>query len=265
MILVDEIEVLRRKIDQIEPKSEDIKGSVSLIRAVDFIETAFWARSVLEIIACVQFNKYGHTLKKSIRTVNIVPDPDHPGNYKTVYEHNNTISLKKLLDAIVHFRYFESSPYADDKKCLEVQSDRNTIHRVYFWDFIKTLKSLVISRRLVALAICDFVEQKITEMLLKPPHDLRDIDIFCLINLNWVLRDFLKDEVKLKLEIMKEVFGIANVPSEVLCGLTFFINGTMGDKLKIGFDTGWEDEQKQKRFIDRTALFDLIRRFYATS
>ena len=38
MKLVDEIEVLRRKI---EPKSEDIIGSVSLIRAVDFIETAF--------------------------------------------------------------------------------------------------------------------------------------------------------------------------------------------------------------------------------
>ena len=265
MILVDEIEVLRRKIDQIESKSEDIIGSVSLIRAVDFIETAFWARSVLEIFACVQFNKYGHTLKKSIRTVNIVSDPDHPGNYKTVYEHNNTISLKKLLDAIVHFRYFQSLHYADDKKWLEVQSDRNTIHCVYFWDFIKALKPLVISRRLVALAICDFVEQKITEMLLNSPYDLRDIDIFCLINLNWVLSDFLKDEVKLKLEIMKEVFGISDVPSEALRNLRFIIKGTMSDKLKIGFNPGWEDEQKQKRFIDRTPLFDLIRRFYATS
>ena len=88
------------------------------------------------------------------------------------------------------------------------------------------------------MTICDFVEQKITELLLKPPLDLGDIDIFCLINLDWVLRDFLKDKVKLKLEIMKEVFGISNAPSEALRDLRFYINGTMSDKLKIGFTSG---------------------------
>ena len=240
MRLVYEIEMLRGKIAQIELRSEDITGSVNLKGSADLIETAFWARSVLEIFEHVKFKKYGHTLNKSIRTVSIVPDPDHPERDKTIYNHHN-ITLNRLLNTIVHFRYFQSPLNADGKKTLEVESDRNTIRRVYFSDFVKALKSLVIEKKLIALAICDFIEHKMAKILSKSPNDLTDMDIFCYMNLDWVLSDFLKDEIKLKLRIMKEVFGIVNVPSETLCDLKFFINGTTGDKLNIVFSPNWAE------------------------
>ena len=97
MRFIDELRVLERKVSLIDRPMQDGRWAPP---EVDIIETAFWARSVLEIIEDVEFHKYGHRLKLSIRTTHSVSDPDHPEGAKAVYEHNRNISLKKLLEFI---------------------------------------------------------------------------------------------------------------------------------------------------------------------
>ena len=143
MRFIDEIGILRRKVHLIDQLTQGPQWEPS---EVDIIEAAFWARSVLDIIKNVEFNRYGHSLKTTIRTTRSVDDPDHPGSAKAVYEHNRNISLNDLLGFIIHFRYFAYSRHADGNHCLDVMSDRNVRQQVYYSDFTAALRSLVLSK-----------------------------------------------------------------------------------------------------------------------
>ena len=146
MRFIDEIGILERKVNQIDRPTQDGRWAPG---EVDIIETAFWARSVLDVLKNVNLHRYGHNLKTTIRTTRSIGDPDHPGSAKAVYQHNINISLKELLDFVVHFRYFAFNRHADGNHCLDVMSDRNVRQQVYYSDFMVALRSLVLSKRLV--------------------------------------------------------------------------------------------------------------------
>ena len=240
MRFVDEMGVFERKVNLIDRSAQHSRWTPA---EVDIIETAFWARSVLEVIENVEFHKYGHNLKLSIRTTHSVSDPDNPGSAKAVYEHNQHISLKQLLEFIIHFRYFAFNRHADGNHCLDVMSDRKVRRQVYYSDFTEALRSLVLSKRLVALAICDFVQHDLLRMA-KENWSSPDGGIFSSINLFSLLHEHVKSEIVLKFRIMEEIFGIGDVPDEVLPELAFFQSRTgPGEKIVIGFGPPWEKEQ----------------------
>ena len=261
MRFIDEMGVLKRKVNLIDGPTQDGGWTPA---EVDIIETAFWARSVLEIIENVEFHKYGHSLKLSIRTTRSVNDPDHPGSAKAVYEYNRHISLKKLLEIIIHFRYFAFNRYADGNHCLSVMSDRNVMQEVYYSDFTAALRSLVLSDRLVALAICDLVERDLLQRDNIPWEDT-DSRIFADISLFSLLHEHVKSETALKLRIMEEIFGITDVSDEVLPSLVFFQSAYYQDakKVIVGFGPAWENEQNVfSPSFDQSQLFNLIRDYY---
>ena len=264
MRFVDEIEVLKEKMTRIDKAAQ---GSQRGPSEVDIVETAFWARSVLDIIKEVEFHKYGHSLKTSIRTTRSVSDPDHPGSAKAVYEHNRNISLKDLLGFVIHFRYFAFNRHADGNHCLDVMSDRNVRHQVYYSDFIAALRSLVLSKRLASLAICDLVERDLLNRE-RIPWENTEARVFADINLFCLLHELVKSETELKLKIMGEIFDIADVPDEVVPELVFFQSVYRQDekKLIVGFSPPWENEQNVfSPSFDQSLLFDLIRKFYTTN
>ena len=75
----------------------------------------------------------------------------------------------------------------------------------------------------------------------------------------------MKSEPDLKLRIMDEIFGIDNVPDEILPELAFFQSRFgPGEKIVIGFGPPWENEQDVfSPLFDQGVLFNLIRKFYA--
>ena len=244
MELIEKIEVLRRKIDQI-----DEPYLYSGLNSVDLIESAFWARSVLEVIGEVKFHKYNYTLKTSIRETNT--PPNHLGMHTAVYT-KDSIALGKLLNTIVHFRYFEYARYRDGNNCLQVQSDRNKeLCQVFFSDFIEALKSLLIPRTLVALTVCDLVELELSE---------GKTSFFGIKNVSWLMGDFLKGEVELKLKVMQKFFGISDVPMETLRNRNFAC-GYGHKKLKLIYGEDHQGAFTESEHFDHSVLLDLIRQF----
>lgn len=261
MRFIDELRVLERRVSLIDRPTQSNQWAPA---EVDIIETAFWARSVLEIIKDVKLREYGHSLKLSIRTTRSVSDPNHPGSAKAVYEQNKHISLKKLLEAIIHFRYFAFTRYADGNHGLSVMSDRNVMHEVYYSDFTAALQSLVLSERLVALAICDLVERDLGQRD-NIPWDDTESRLFAGINLFSLLHEHVKGEPALKLGIMEKIFGITDVPDAVLPRLAFFQSVYYQDakKMTLGFGPAWENEQSVfSPPFDQSQLFKLIRDYY---
>lgn len=261
MRFIDVIRVLERKVNLIDRPIQDGQWAPA---EVDIIETAFWARSVLDVIAKVKFKRYGHSLKTTIRTTLSNGDPDHPGSAKAVYEHNKNILLNELLGFIIHFRYFSFNRHADGNHCLDVMSDRNERRQVYYLDFTAALRSLVLSKRLVALAICDMVEE---DLLRRPNIPWADTNarIFANINLFCLLHEHVKSETELKLRIMEDIFGISDVPHEVLPSLAFFQSVYEQDakKMIVGFGPAWRREQNVfSPSFDQSQLFNLIRSYY---
>ncbi len=250
MKLIEEIEVLRRKIDQIDeldPHSE--------LNSVDLIESAFWARSVLEVMGEVKFHKYNYTLRRTIRPTDT--PPNRLGMHTAAYT-NGSIELKKLLDTIVHFRYLEYAIYKDGKNCLQVQSDRNKeLCQVFFSDFIEALKSLLIPRTLVALTVCDLVESELPEIG-EGGHD--ETSFFGIENSSWLMGDFLKGEIELKLKVMQKFFGISDVPMETLRNRNFMY-GYGCEKLKLMYREDNQGAFTESEHFDHGVLFDLIRQF----
>ena len=182
MRLIDEIEVLQSKLDLVDnpnwhPTSRPSPNAI--------IETAFWARSVLEVIESVDFRRYGHNLKTNVRTVYNLEDPEHPGSAKAVYGHNKNILLKDLLGVIIHFRYFSFALHADGNHCLDVMSDRHVLWSVYYADFVSAVRSLVLPTWLTAAAVCDLVDREWKKIASRPYH--YEAMIFSGVNLFWVL------------------------------------------------------------------------------
>ena len=261
MRFCDVIRVLENKVNLIDQATQTGQWTPE---SVDVIETAFWARSVLDIIGKVEFHTYGYSLKTNVRTTCSIPDPDHPGSAKAVYEKNKNISLKEMLGFIIHFRYFSLNRHADGNHCLDVMSDRGVRRQVYYSDFTAALRSLVLSERLVALSICDLVEKDLLRRANDPWADT-NTRIFADINLFYLLQEHVKSETELKLKIMEEIFGITDVPDEVLPSLAFFQSVYQPEEKKmiVGFGPPWENEQNVfSPSFDQSQLFGLIRSYY---
>ena len=176
----------------------------------DIIAVAIAARGLLEAIEDVNFKKYGHTLRTNIRAIK----PACPGSSEMVYESDKCISLKKFCDAIVHLRQFTFNPREDCRDWLDVVNDRRNKYQVFYADFISGLRSLILSKRLVVLALCDLAEQEIASG--------RDADplSFTAMSLSWLVGDLLEKEEQLKLEILNEMFRIGEALNEVPPGLS---------------------------------------------
>ena len=94
-----------------------------------------------------------------------------------------------------------------------------------------------------------------------------DGGIFSSINLFSLLHEHVKSEIVLKFRIMEEIFGIGDVPDEVLPELAFFQSRTgPGEKIVIGFGPPWEKEQDVfSPLVDQSMLFNLIRSYYVST
>ena len=169
-----------------------------------------------------------------------------------------------MLGFVVHFRYFAFIRHADGNHCLDVMSDRNVRRQVYYSDFIAALRSLVLSKRLFALVVCELVEE---DLLRTDGTSQTDTDsrIFSEINLFYLLHEHVKPETGLKLRIMEDLFGITDVPDEVLPRLAFFqsVYEIEEERMIVGFGPTWESEQSGfSSSFDQRQLFNLIRDYY---
>ena len=154
MRVVDDVGWLRDKLDQLDNPARNDQQQPE---EGDIIATAFAARGLLEAIEKVNFRKYNHTLRTNIRTIRF--GPDAPGSSEIVYHRDKCISLKYFCGAIIHLRNFTYNFRADGKHWLDVINDRTDRYQVFYSDFTSALKSLILSRRLVVLALCDLAEE----------------------------------------------------------------------------------------------------------
>ena len=146
----------------------------------------------------------------------------------------------------------------DGQHWLDVTNERGENFQVFYRDFISGLKSLVFSRRLVVLALCDLAE--------RGPRKGNDPLNFATlpVTFDWLVYDQLPEEDQLKLEVLKEIFKIEDVPAKVLPELTFSRVSEDADTLMtIEFDPPWEPGQKvMSPEFPRTDLFNVVRAFY---
>ena len=81
----------------------------------------------------------------------------------------------------------------------------------------------------------------------------------------YLLQEHVKSETELKLKIMEEIFGITDVPDEVLPSLAFFQSVYQPEEKKmiVGFGPPWENEQNVfSPSFGQSQLFGLIRSYY---
>ena len=223
----------------------------------EIIEVAIVARGLLEAIEKVNFKKYGHTLRTNIRAIK----PACPGSSEMVYERNKCISLKTFCDAIVHLSKFTFNPREDCRHWLDVVNDHRNKYQVFYADFISGLRSLILSKRLVVLALCDLAEQEIARG--------RDADplSFTAMSLGWIVGDLLEKEEQLKLDILNEIFRIGDAVDEVPPSLSLSLETYEPDgQMTIRFSLPLEGSQEivSPLFHDN-ALFQLVRNFYQDS
>ena len=254
MRLYDEINFLRTKVDF-------INGAIigqSRPNVVAIIETAFWARAVLEIIEGLDFKQYGHNLWLNVR----LADNERPDRSKIVYVKSENITLDRLLGIIIHQRYFSFHFEPSGNHLLDVVSDKSNRIYVYYADFINAIESLLLSEKLTAKAVCDLSLSFAQQQSQKNPDEWRDEDhIFPSINEFWLLQNYLMDKLELKSKIMAGFFGITEVPDEILPSLGFFVSADgPGTTWKIGFNPSWIEGQDQySKWFERELLFNLIR------
>lgn len=252
MRIVDMMSILEMRISQIERLSQEgrLNGA-----AKEVLETAFWARSVLDTIGKLGLRRYGRTLKTRIR---IVGERRSQGG-------GETIQLEKLLGMMVHHRMFVSYRSDTDRShCLMVVNDRSVETHVYYSDFMESLKSLVLSQRLVTLASCGVIERDLGRASQDLWRNGSDIHL-ATENMTSLLIFQLKSNTKLKLEIMQEIFGISDPPATALPDLYFYPSSFRLDKtIVIGFGPPWEEGMDVfSPPFEFKRLADLIRAFYA--
>ena len=256
MRLVDEANILKIKINRI---GKAIISKQQRPSQQEIIETAYWARCVLEVIKDVDFQKYGHIIPANFRIAEGIDDPERPGFGKFIYANNKSIPVERLLGVIIHHRYFSFGFQADGNHFLDVMSDRKIRYWIFYADFIAAVRSLVLTDELVAAAVCDLADR---ELLRQDPNGWRyEESIFSSVNLFWLLQEYVKDRFQLKAKIMDRIFGISEVPDDVLRNLGFFINVEGPSRLlKMGFTPSWEDRQNVfSPSFDRDLLFNMIR------
>ena len=256
MPLIEEIHALKTKLNLIDRPDWDPMNRPS---SPAIIEASFWARSILEILLSADLEQLGHPVETDIRTVHGVSDPDHPGSAEAIYDDNKRIPLMQLLGYIMHVRYFSFAVHADGNHCLDVMSDRHIRTLVYFSDFVRALRSLVLPDKFAAVAICDLTEQATQKQLTETSR--YEVGIFSSVNFGWVLCGFAKNHAALKCRIFSEIFHIDQVPKHALRNAWFFVNKTgPGNQMVIGFTPPWEDDQNVfSPSFERALLYDMIK------
>lgn len=259
MRIVSEMGFLEQDLYEIDNLVQNYQHQSMDKEAIEkgIIDLARDARGLLEAIETVNFKKYGHTLRTNIRAI----QPASPGSSEMVYEREKCISLKNFCAAIVHLRQFTFNPGGDRNHWLDVVNDRRDNYQVFYADFISRLKSLILSKRLVVLALCELAEQEIARG--------RDADplSFTSMILGWLLGDLLDEEEQLKLDILKEMFQFGEASDEVSTGLslsleTYEPKGQMTIKLSLPQEGGQEVISQPFQHI---TLFKLVRDFYQDS
>ena len=254
MRVVDDVGWLKDKLDQLDNPARNDQQQPE---EGDIIATAFAARGLLEAIEKVNVRRYNHTLRTNIRTIRF--ESDAQGSSEIVYHRNKCISLKYFCGAIIHLRNFTYNFRSDGKHWLDVINDRTDRYQVFYSDFTSALRSLILSRRLVVLALCDLAEEGFSKDM-GPPS-------FSAMSLDWLLHQHLAEEDQLKLDILRQIFGIENVPAGVLPTLSFSRRTCEPDnQIAIEFDPPWENGQDvASPPIRQAVLFSLIRHFYEES
>lgn len=251
MFVVDDVNSLKGKLDQIK-KSPLSDQSISLEK--DLIEAASWARRLLENVEKVNFKQYGYTLKTSVRAISITKNPDNLKEDEVIYERDRNISLRDFCSAMVHLVAFNFRN--DDRHWLDVTNARGENYQLVLEDFISRLESLVLSRRLVVLALCDL--SRMTTR--KNNYALT----YSGPSFNWLVDDHLPEENQLKLVILDKIFKIEDVPDNALPKLKFSNVANDADTLMtIEFGPHWETGQRvMSPAFPMRYLFDVVREFY---
>ena len=99
-------------------------------------------------------------------------------------------------------------------------SDRHIRTLVYFSDFVRALRSLVLPDKFAAVAICELTEQATQKQLTETSR--YEVGIFSSVNFGWVLSGFAKNHAALKCRIFSEIFHIDQVPKHALRNAWFF-------------------------------------------
>lgn len=247
MRLIRQIEVLRGKIDLIDKL--DLYSEVDV---VDLVECAFWARSILEIIKKVKFENYNYTL--ALRINQIYTNNGLPISGPIV-QPKGFIELQNLLGTIVHHRSIGFG-----NTFLQVQSDKKKkLCQVYFSDFVEALKSLLIPKKLLAVAVCDLAEEpEMFDLGGKGWHE--QLDFFCTDNLSWLIGDFLTEEVEIKGIVVKKFFGISDISTEMLRKRNLSW-GVGSQTIRLLYIERYPAKPTQSERFSLDVLTDLIRQF----
>ena len=224
--------------------------SISLEAAL--MDAAFWARRLLENINKLDFCQYKYTLETRIHAISVTEKV----NGKFVNKQNKNISLRHLCSKLVHGVKFDLRE--DGQHWLDVTTDRGENFQVFYRDFITRLESLVLSKRLVVLALCDLGERGIRKG--NDPLNFPTPSV----TFNWLVYDHLPEEGQLKLEVLEEIFKIEDVPAKVLPKLTFSnVTDDADTLMTIKFDPPWETGQKAvSPAFPKADLFNVVREFY---
>ncbi len=266
MFLIDEIEYLRFKIQKIDVPVDNLTLSNKFFFEKAVVETAFWARLILEVIEDLGVEKHGYTIKMAIPLTKSISDPKNPGCAKLIFSGEER-SIKELLGAIIHFRYFFLAPYANGDCFLDVQSDFKDRCQFYLSDFIKSVKTFLIPKRLVVVGICDKTERTINKFSQGDPASSGTDFInnsFVIRHFHWLLEHSFLEKIPLKLEILERFFGISDVPDNIAARLSFFHSWIDNHgRIMLGFRPTWIESQKGKSAtVDSRLLFDLIRKHH---
>ena len=253
MRVVDDVEWLKDNLDRIEKSDLNVQP-VYIEREI--INVANSARGLIEAIEKVKFNCYGHRLRTNVRAIRVVNNPDHPEIAEIVYERDRNISLRQFCGAIFHLRNFTFNFRQDGKHWLDVINDRSERHQAFYSDFISALRTLVLSKRLAVLALCDLSDME--SRMNRDPLSISSLSF------GWLLHQHLPKEDQLKLSILADIFGIKDVPAETLSELKFSIVSRDTDYQEtIEFGPHWETGQRVvSPEFSRRDLFKSVREFY---
>ena len=113
------------------------------------------------------------------------------------------------------------------------------------------------------MALCGLAEQELAKVDSNSREDADPLS-FSSMSLNWLLHQHLVEVDQLKLDILKQIFGMEQLPAEVLPDLSFSRRtDEPGNQITIEFDPPWEDGQDVvSPPISQATLFELIRNFY---
>ena len=196
-------------------------------------------RPVVEVIHKEQKKRLNITL------LEFEPSKSFPKNDK--YMNENKVEIIVLLGAIIHERYIHIGTQEGDEKTirLTVVSDRGR-WTVKFPEFIDSLQSYMLSQDEIAIVVCDMIDNyrdlvrnSELEYRTKPPT-IGNFD------LEWLLWDYMIQELELRKVIMSQVFNVYEIPEKVFEKLRFSANSIAYKDFALYFTPhSWRGENSE--------------------